>query len=240
MKVMITGGAGFLGQRLARKLLERGMLQGPGGRDQAQEQLLLNDYSRRGFVDGRVLRLPTVSVRPGRPNKAASSFASGIIREPLNGEDAVCPVAPDTRLWLLSPREAIECLIAGHDIPAAVLGTNRAINLPGISVTVSERLAALEQVAGAAPVRPAARSPTGRSPIASTRPAQRPLRAQPPGSRLTRPAPGHRQPMSRSARAGSSLLQKLTTPGAARPCSRSPSVRRRTSWRDTAGPVSRT
>lgn len=74
------------------------------GTQKAIAELLLADYSRRGFVDGRVLRLPTVSVRPGLPNKAASSFASGIIREPLNGEDAVCPVAPGTRLWLLSPR----------------------------------------------------------------------------------------------------------------------------------------
>src|SRR5574340_1354300 len=102
MKVMITGGAGSLGQRLARKLLERGMLQGPGGRDQAQEQLLLNDYSRRGFVDGRVLRLPTVSVRPGKPNKAASSFASGIIREPLAGIDASCQAEDGIRDLLVT------------------------------------------------------------------------------------------------------------------------------------------
>ncbi len=69
-------------------------------------ELLLKDYTRRGFVDGVVLRLPTISVRPGRPNKAASSFASGIIREPLAEVEAVCPVPPETRLWLLSPRAA--------------------------------------------------------------------------------------------------------------------------------------
>lgn len=120
------------------------------GMQKAVAELLLADYSRRGFVDGRVLRLPTISVRPGRPNRAASSFASGIIREPLNGQDAVCPVPPETRLWLLSPRRAIDGLVAGHDLPASALGTSRAINLPGLSVRVDEMVAALERVAGPA------------------------------------------------------------------------------------------
>jgi len=118
------------------------------GTQKAIAELLLADYSRRGFVDGRVLRLPTVSVRPGLPNKAASSFASGIIREPLNGEDAVCPVAPETRLWLLSPRCAIDCLIRGFDLDADALGRQRAINLPGITVTAGEMVASLRRVAG--------------------------------------------------------------------------------------------
>jgi nucleoside-diphosphate-sugar epimerase len=118
------------------------------GTQKAMAELLLGEYTRRGFVDGRVLRLPTVSVRPGRPNKAASSFASGIVREPLNGEPAVCPVAPETRLWLLSPRRAIECLVHGLDLPSAVLGGNRAVNLPGVSVTAQEMVAALEREAG--------------------------------------------------------------------------------------------
>jgi len=118
------------------------------GTQKAIAELLLADYSRRGFVDGRVLRLPTVSVRPGLPNKAASSFASGIIREPLNGEDAVCPVAPETRLWLLSPRCAIDCLIHGFDLDADALGRQRAINLPGITVTAGEMVASLRRVAG--------------------------------------------------------------------------------------------
>jgi nucleoside-diphosphate-sugar epimerase len=95
-----------------------------------------------------VLRLPTVSVRPGRPNAAASSFASGIIREPLNGEAAICPVAPDTRVWLTSPATAVACLIAGHELSATALGASRVINLPGLSVTVSEMAAALDRVAG--------------------------------------------------------------------------------------------
>lgn len=118
------------------------------GTQKAIAELLLADYSRRGFVDGRVLRLPTVSVRPGLPNKAASSFASGIIREPLNGEDAVCPVAPETRLWLLSPRCAIDCLIHGFDLDADALGRQRAINLPGITVTAGEMVESLRRVAG--------------------------------------------------------------------------------------------
>ena len=82
-------------------------------------ELLLNDYTRRGFVDGRALRLPTISVRAGRPNAAASSFASGIIREPLNGEESVCPVSAATRVWLLSPRTVTECFIKAHDIDGA-------------------------------------------------------------------------------------------------------------------------
>ena len=105
-------------------------------------------HARRGFVDGRVLRLPTISVRPGRPNAAASSFASGIIREPLNGEESVCPVPGSTRLWLLSPRGAIEALVAGCEIDSAKLGNKRVINLPGLSVSVDDMIAALREVAG--------------------------------------------------------------------------------------------
>ncbi|MDR8395835.1 SDR family oxidoreductase [Paraburkholderia sp. USG1] len=122
------------------------------GAQKAIAELLLNDYARRGFVDGRVLRLPTISVRPGKPNAAASSFASGIIREPLNGEAAVCPVAGSTRLWLLSPRKAIESLIAGLELDSAALGNQRVLNLPGISVSVDEMVAALREVAGDAAV----------------------------------------------------------------------------------------
>jgi nucleoside-diphosphate-sugar epimerase len=118
------------------------------GTQKAIAELLLNDYTRRGFVDGRSLRLPTISVRPGRPNAAASSFASGIIREPLNGEPAICPVSPETRMWLLSPARAIECFIAAHDIDGARLGSNRMINLPGLSISVGDMVAALERVAG--------------------------------------------------------------------------------------------
>lgn len=122
------------------------------GAQKAIAELLLADYSRKGFVDGRIVRLPTISVRPGRPNLAASSFASGIVREPLNGEATVCPVAGGTRLWLMSPRKAIESLVAIHEVRDAALGTNRAVNLPGISVSVDEMVAALRASAGEAAV----------------------------------------------------------------------------------------
>jgi D-erythronate 2-dehydrogenase len=118
------------------------------GTQKAIGELLVNDYSRRGFIDGRALRLPTISVRPGRPNAALSSFASGIIREPLNGEEAICPVAPDARMWLLSPSRVIECLVHAHELPADAFGANRIVNLAGLSVTVGEMVAALERVAG--------------------------------------------------------------------------------------------
>jgi D-erythronate 2-dehydrogenase len=118
------------------------------GTQKAMIELLVSDYARRGFVDGRALRLPTISVRPGRPNAAASSFASGIIREPLNGEVAICPVDAGARVWLLSPRAVIDCLVAGHEVAAEALGSNRVLNLPGISVTVGEMVASLERIAG--------------------------------------------------------------------------------------------
>jgi nucleoside-diphosphate-sugar epimerase len=122
------------------------------GVQKAIGELLLADYTRKGFIDGRILRLPTISVRPGAPNKAASSFASGLIREPLNGQATVCPVSPDLRLWLLSPRGAIDSIVAGAELPSAALGEKRALNLPGLSVSVAEMIAALERVGGRAAV----------------------------------------------------------------------------------------
>lgn len=118
------------------------------GVQKAMGELLLQDYTRRGYVDGRVLRLPTISVRPGRPNAAASSFASGIVREPLNGEVALCPVSGETKVWLLSPKRAVECLIRGAEIKESAIGDKRCINLPGLSVTVNEMVCALKSVAG--------------------------------------------------------------------------------------------
>jgi len=118
------------------------------GTQKAIGELLINDYTRKGFVDGRALRLPTVSVRPGRPNAAASSFASGIIREPLNGEDAICPVDDGTRVLLISPRTVTECLIAGLELPGDAFGAKRVVNLPGLSMSVGEMIAALQRVAG--------------------------------------------------------------------------------------------
>jgi nucleoside-diphosphate-sugar epimerase len=118
------------------------------GAQKAIGELLVNDMSRKGFIDGRALRLPTIVVRPGKPNRAASSFASGIIREPLSGVEAVCPVAPATRLWLQSPRAVVANFIVGHEAPAEKLPAFRAINVPGIDVTVAEMVAALRSVAG--------------------------------------------------------------------------------------------
>ncbi|RWA56249.1 NAD-dependent epimerase [Cupriavidus sp. UYMSc13B] len=118
------------------------------GVQKAIGELLLSDYSRRGFVDGRVLRLPTISVRPGKPNAAASSFASGIIREPLAGVGANCPVAPATPLWLLSPRAAVAALVNGIELAGERLGNRRVVNLPGLSVTAAGMVDALRRVAG--------------------------------------------------------------------------------------------
>ncbi len=111
-------------------------------------ELLVNDYSRRGFIDGRVLRLPTIVVRPGKPNAAASSFASGIIREPLAGERAVCPVDPATPMWLMSPAAAVVALIHGHDLATGDLGSNRVVNLPGLTVTVRGMIDSLARIGG--------------------------------------------------------------------------------------------
>src|SRR5688572_9300977 len=119
------------------------------GTQKAIGELLVADCTRKGFVDGRSLRLPTVTVRPGKPNAAASSFASGIIREPVNGEESVCPVERATRMWVISPDSAVGGLIHAHELPAERLGFQRSISLPGLSVTVGEMAAALERVAGA-------------------------------------------------------------------------------------------
>lgn len=110
---------------------------------------LVADYARKGFIDGRCARLMTVVVRPGRPNGAASGFLSGIIREPINGHAAICPVAPETRAALASPARAIEGLIAVAEASRLALGGHVALNLPGLGVTVAEMLDALETAAGA-------------------------------------------------------------------------------------------
>ena len=118
------------------------------GTQKAIGEYLVYDMTRKGFVDGRSLRLPTITVRPGKPNKAASSFASGIIREPLSGVEAICPVQPTTRMWVQSPRAVIANLIVGHEAPAAAFAHTRSVNVPGISVTVGEMVEALREVAG--------------------------------------------------------------------------------------------
>ena len=112
-------------------------------------EYLVSDFSRKGFLDGRSLRLPTIVVRAGKPNAAASSFASGVIREPLSGAVSECPVAPETGVWLLSPGRAVDAFIHALELPAQAWGTNRVLNLPGITASVTEMLAALRRLAGA-------------------------------------------------------------------------------------------
>jgi nucleoside-diphosphate-sugar epimerase len=111
-------------------------------------ELLLADYSRRGFFDGVGLRFPTVCVRPGKPNLAASGFFSNIIREPLAGQEAVLPVPDDVRHWHASPRAAIGFLIHAATMDTGLLGNRRNVTLPGVSCTVGEQIAALRKVAG--------------------------------------------------------------------------------------------
>jgi nucleoside-diphosphate-sugar epimerase len=111
---------------------------------------LIADYTRKGYIDGRAARLMTVTVRPGKPNGAASSFFSGIIREPLAGIETVCPVAADVSHPVSSPARTIEGLIAVYEASRAVFHGRSALNLPGLNVTVNEMLAALEEVAGKA------------------------------------------------------------------------------------------
>lgn len=124
------------------------MPQSSYGTQKAVSELWVNDYSRKGFLDGRVLRLPTVCVRPGKPNAAASSFASSIIREPVNGEAAICPVDPDLRLWLSSPNAVVNNLVSAQAVDAERLGFTRTVNLPGITVSVAEMIESLKQVVG--------------------------------------------------------------------------------------------
>ncbi len=122
------------------------------GTQKAIGELLLADYSRRGFIDGVGIRLPTVCVRPGKPNKAASGFFSGIIREPLNGMEAVLPVPDTVRHWFASPRAAVGFLLHAAALDGAALGPRRSLTMPGISATVAEQIEALRRAAGDAAV----------------------------------------------------------------------------------------
>jgi len=123
------------------------------GTQKAIAELLLNDYSRRGFVNGIGIRLPTICVRPGRPNLAASGFFSSIIREPLNGEEAVLPVPETVRHWFASPRAAVDFLVHAAALDTTVLGTRRCLTMPGLSATVAEQIEALRRIGGEDAVR---------------------------------------------------------------------------------------
>lgn len=129
------------------------------GTQKAIGELLLSDYSRRGFFDGIGLRLPTICVRPGKPNKAASGFFSGIIREPLAGQEAVLPVPDTVRHWFASPRAAVDFLLHAATLDTAQLGARRNLSMPGLSVTVAEQIAALGRVAGEKATRLIRREP---------------------------------------------------------------------------------
>ncbi|MBO22055.1 MAG: NAD-dependent epimerase [Rhodospirillaceae bacterium] len=118
------------------------------GAQKAIGELLVNDYTRKGFVDGRTLRLPTIVVRPGKPNKAASGFASSILREPLQGETVSNPVSRDTRMLILSPKRAVQAFIDVHNVDGDVLGPNRSVMMNGISPSIGEMLDALRAFAG--------------------------------------------------------------------------------------------
>ncbi|KIW04248.1 uncharacterized protein PV09_04553 [Verruconis gallopava] len=124
------------------------MPQSSYGAEKLIVETLLNDYSRRGLIDGRIARLPTVIVRPGKPSAAASSFASGIVRESLKGEKNVLPVEEDLEMWICSPQVVVENLVKLRDVPKEKLGSHRTVCLPGQTVTVGQILDALEAVGG--------------------------------------------------------------------------------------------
>ena len=123
------------------------------GTQKAIGELLLNDYTRKGFVDGIGIRLPTICIRPGKPNKAASGFFSNICREPLAGHEAVLPVSEDVMHWLASPRAGVGFLLRAAGISGDDVGPRRCLSMPGLEVTVGEQIAALGKVAGDAVVR---------------------------------------------------------------------------------------
>ena len=123
------------------------------GTQKAIDELLLADYSRRGFVDGVGIRLPTICIRPGAPNKAASGFFSNILREPLVGKEAVLPVPETVRHWHASPRSAVGFCLRAATVDTELIGPRRTLSMPGLSATVGEQIEALRRVGGEAAVR---------------------------------------------------------------------------------------
>src|SRR3954463_5258630 len=129
------------------------------GTQKAIDELLLADYTRRGFVDGVGVRLPTICIRPGRPNKAASGFFSSILREPLVGQEAILPVPETVRHWFASPRSAVAFLVHAAALDGDAVGPRRTLSMPGLSATVGEQIDALRRVAGERAVRLIRREP---------------------------------------------------------------------------------
>ncbi len=150
-RLVFSSSIAVFGGRLPEVVPEQmaAMPQSSYGTGKAITELLVSDYSRRGFIDGIACRLPTIAIRPGKPNSALSSFVSGIIREPLAGIDAVCPVPLDLRLWISSPEIVTANLLHAGSIPTTALEGQRIVNLPGLCVTPAEMLASLERLAGA-------------------------------------------------------------------------------------------
>ncbi len=118
------------------------------GTQKAIAELLLSDYTRRGFVDGVAIRLPTICVRPGKPNLAASGFFSNIIREPLDGRPAILPVSPNVRHWFASPRSAVRFLVHAATLESELIGQRRCLTMPGVSATVGMQIESLRRAAG--------------------------------------------------------------------------------------------
>lgn len=151
--VVFTSSLGAFGGDVPQPITETTLLnpQSSYGTQKAIGELLLNDYSRRGFFDGRGFRLPTISIRPGKPNKAASSFLSSIFREPLQGQRAVCPVGPDSVHYFLSPRRCVENLVIGAELRPETLGANRCMTMPALTISLGDAIDEMTAVAGPEP-----------------------------------------------------------------------------------------
>lgn len=150
--VVFTSSLAVFGGDLPARLGDHQVVQPENsyGAQKAMGEILCGDYRRKGFCDARTLRLPTVVIRPGKPNAAASSFASSILREPLHGENAICPVARDLKLWIASPDAAVAGMLHTLSIRSEDWPGFGTLNLPGLSTSVDEMLAALEQREGGA------------------------------------------------------------------------------------------
>ena len=165
------------------------------GTQKAIGELLLADYSRRGFIDGIGIRLPTICIRPGLPNKAASGFFSNILREPLAGKEAVLPVSEDVRHWHATPRSAVGFLIHAATMDRASVGARRNLTMPGLSATVGEQIAALKRVAGDKVAARIKREPDPSSWASST--AGRAIST--PGGRSSSASPPPKRPLTTSS-----------------------------------------
>ena len=152
MKIVFTSSCAVFGRRAVENVATETdvvpMPESSYGTQKLMIEFLINDYSRRGLIDGRIVRLPTVFVRAGAPTAAASSFVSGIVREPVNGEESILPCDPNIGIWLTSPRALAHNLVHASKVPAEKFGHFRQVLLPGYTATSAEILDALEKIAG--------------------------------------------------------------------------------------------